>query len=76
MTNSLPNPPRSSAGLPAGLPVAGYFAFTKKVTIAGITIEDHQYLAETICFMKPGTVNFYALFFGPLVLSILINLVS
>ncbi|KAL5246778.1 hypothetical protein ACHWQZ_G018849 [Mnemiopsis leidyi] len=62
-------------GVPIVFPLAGYFAFTRKITVAGVEVVDHQYMAETMCFLKPGTINFYALFFGPLVLSIIVNLV-
>jgi len=62
-------------GVPIVFPLAGYFAFTTKITVSGVEVTDHQYMAETMCFLKPGTINFYALFFGPLVLAIIVNLV-
>ncbi|XP_063693507.1 uncharacterized protein LOC134825280 [Bolinopsis microptera] len=62
-------------GVPIVFPLAGYFAFTKKITVGGVEVVDHQYMAETMCFLKPGTINFYALFFGPLILAIIVNLV-
>ena len=35
-------------GVPVVFPLAGYFAFTKKVTVGGVDVVDHQYMAETM----------------------------
>ena len=36
------------SGVPIVFPLAGYFAFTRKVTVAGVEVVDHQYMAETM----------------------------
>ena len=57
------------------MPFIGYFVFTKDYTVGTFTLTDHGYLADTMCFIKPESVPFYALFLAPIVLAILINLV-
>jgi len=62
-------------GIPLPIPFIGYFVFTKKHTVGSFDFTDHGYLADTMCFIKPDSVPFYALFLAPIVLVILINLV-
>ncbi|KAL5265842.1 hypothetical protein ACHWQZ_G006505 [Mnemiopsis leidyi] len=62
-------------GIPLPIPFIGYFVFTKEHTVGSFTFTDHGYLADTMCFIKPESIPFYALFLAPIVLVILINLV-
>merc|ERR1712003_254469 len=62
-------------GIPLPIPFIGYFVFTKKHTVGSFDFTDHGYLADTMCFIKPDSVPFYALFLAPIVLVVLINLV-
>ena len=39
------------------------------------TLTDHGYLADTMCFLRPESTPFYALFLAPIVLVVLMNLV-
>ena len=43
--------------------------------MGSFTFTDHGYLADTMCFIRPESIPFYALFLAPIVLVILINLV-
>eukprot|EP00116_Pleurobrachia_bachei_P000427 sb/3460689/ len=61
--------------IPLPLPIIGYFVFTKTHIVGGVEAIEHNYMADSMCFLKPKTIAFFALFFGPLVLAILVNLV-
>ena len=65
--------------IPAPFPVIGYFLFTKSYTVGeggqAVSLIDHDYMAETMCFIQPETIAFYTLFLTPLCLCIIINLV-
>lgn len=36
------------SGVPIVFPVAGYFALTRTVTVAGTEVVDHQYMDDTM----------------------------
>ena len=65
--------------IPVPFPLIGYFVFTKSYTVGegeqAVSLIDHAYMAETICFIQPETIAFYTLFLTPLCLCIIINLV-
>eukprot|EP00116_Pleurobrachia_bachei_P007272 sb/3467534/ len=65
--------------IPIPFPLIGYFVFTNSYTVGegeqAISLTDHNYMAETMCFIKPETIAFYTLFLTPLCLCIIINLV-
>ncbi|XP_063676040.1 uncharacterized protein LOC134812503 isoform X2 [Bolinopsis microptera] len=62
-------------GIPLPIPFIGYFVFTKQHTVGSFTFTEHGYLADTMCFIRPESISFYALFLAPIVLVILVNLV-
>ena len=65
--------------IPVPFPLIGYFSFTKSYTVGegrqAVSLVDHTYMAETMCFIQPETIAFYTLFLTPLCLCIIINLV-
>ena len=63
------------SGIPLPIPFIGYFVFTKKHTVGSFTFSEHGNLADTMCFITPESIPFYALFLAPIVLVILVNLV-
>jgi hypothetical protein len=63
------------SGIPLPIPFIGYFVFTKNYTVGSYTFTDHGYLSETMCFIRPESVTFYALFLAPIVMVILVNLI-
>lgn len=62
-------------GIPIPFPFIGYFVFTKKYYVGTLEFVEHGYLAETMCFIRPESVAFYALFLAPIVLVIITNIV-
>ena len=56
------------SGIPIPFPFIGYFVFTKKYYVGTLEFVEHGYLAETMCFIRPESVAFYALFLAPIVL--------
>jgi len=61
--------------IPLPLPFIGYFCFTKTRTVGTVTITEHGYLADTMCFIRPESIPFYTLFLAPLCLVIAVNLI-
>ena len=57
------------------LPLIGYYVFTQKHTVGSFTVTDHGYLADIMCFIRPNSVPFFALFLAPIIVSLLVNLV-
>ena len=74
-----PNHPSLFSVIPVPFPLIGYFVFTKSYTVGeeaqAVSLIDHAYMAETMCFIQPETIAFYALFLAPLCVCIVINLV-
>ncbi|XP_063693463.1 adhesion G-protein coupled receptor G7-like [Bolinopsis microptera] len=62
-------------GVPIIFPIIGYFAFTKTVTIGDYSVVKSDFLAESMCFLKPGGIPFWVFFFLPLMLALLLNVV-
>merc|ERR1719171_35750 len=62
-------------GIPIAFPLIGYFVFTKSYTVGKFTVTEHNYLADTMCFIKPESISFFAFFFAPLVLVIMANII-
>ena len=64
--------------IPVPFPLIGYFVFTKSHTVGegeqAVSLIEHAYMAETMCFIQPETIAFYTLFLPPLCLCIIINL--
>ena len=63
------------SGIPLPIPFIGYFVFTKNYTVGNYTFTDHGYLSETMCFIRPESIPFYALFLAPIVMVISVNLI-
>ena len=63
------------SGIPLPIPFIGYFVFTKNYTVGSYTFTDHGYLSETMCFIRPESIPFYALFLAPIVMVISVNLI-
>ncbi|KAL5247689.1 hypothetical protein ACHWQZ_G019546 [Mnemiopsis leidyi] len=62
-------------GVPIFFPIIGYFAFTKTETVGDYSVVTSDYIADNMCFLKPGSLPFWIFFFLPLILVLLVNVV-